>query len=91
MNVKLAPDLIKKLRKLDVRIGNRFREKIIIFEKNPNEPELHNHELRKPYEGLRSIDITNDWRAIYEEITLGEDTVAYFSILGTHYELYSKP
>ncbi|TSC85748.1 MAG: translation repressor RelE [Microgenomates group bacterium Gr01-1014_7] len=90
MNVKLDPDLLKKLKKLDIRIRNSFREKILIFQKNPNESLLNNHELRDQYKGLRSIDITNDYRAIYEEMTAGEDTIAYFSILGTHNELYKR-
>ncbi len=88
MNVKLDPDLLVKLKKLDVRIQKSFKEKILIFQKNPNKPELNNHELRYPYQGLRSIDITNDYRAIYEEMTVGENNVAYFSLLGTHDELY---
>ncbi|MEK7534498.1 MAG: type II toxin-antitoxin system mRNA interferase toxin, RelE/StbE family [Patescibacteria group bacterium] len=88
MKVKLDPDLLKKLKKLDVRIRNRFRERILLFSKNPNEPLLNNHRLKREYQGLKSIDITNDYRAIYEEVTVGEDTIAYFSLLGTHKELY---
>lgn len=88
MNVKLDPDFFKKLKKLDVRIRKSFREKIAIFVKNPLDPQLNNHKLQKPYEGLRSIDITNDYRAIYEEMTVREEIVAYFVLLGTHKELY---
>lgn len=90
MNVKIDPDILKKLNKLDVRIRNTFKEKILIFQKNPDEPLLNNHELRNPYKGLRSIDITNDYRAIYEEMTVGQETVAYFVILGTHKDLYKR-
>ena len=88
MKVKLDPDVLKKLKKLDVRIRKRFRERILLFSKNPNDPQLNNHPLKKEYQGLKSIDITNDYRAIYEEATVGEDTIAYFSLLGTHKELY---
>jgi len=88
MKVKLDPDLLKKVNKLDVRIRNRFKEKILLFSKNPNDPELNNHSLKREYQGLRSIDITNDYRVVYEEMTIGENTVAYFSLLGTHKELY---
>lgn len=88
MKAKLDPDLLKKLKKLDVRVLNRFRERILLFSKKPNDPELNNHALKREYQGLRSIDITNDYRAVYEEIIMGEDTVAYFSLLGTHKELY---
>ena len=88
MNVDLDPDFLKKLKKLDVRVRKSFKERISTFQKNPNEPQLNDHELREPYKGLRSIDITSDYRAIYEEVTLGEDTIAYFFLLGTHDELY---
>jgi len=88
MKVKLDPDLLKKLKKLDVRIRKRFRKRILLFSKNPNDPELNNHSLKREYQGLRSIDITNDYRAVYEEMTVGEDTVAHFFLLGTHKELY---
>jgi len=88
MNVKLDPDLLNKLKKLDVRIRKSFKERIAIFAKNPYDPQLNNHSLRKPYQGLRSIDITNDYRALYEEIKIEDENIAYFIILGTHEKLY---
>ncbi len=90
MNVKLDPDFFRRLKTADVKIRKSFRERIVIFIKNPLDLQLNNHELRKPYEGLRSIDITNDYRAIYEEMTVGKETVAYFSLLGTHKDLYGE-
>lgn len=89
MQRRYDPKFIKVLKKLDVRIRKSFREKIAIFAKNPLDPELNNHKLQKPYEGLRSIDITNNYRAVYEEMIVEEETVAYFSLLGTHEELYN--
>ena len=88
MKKQLSPLFLEKLKKADVRIRKRFDEKIAIFEKNPFAPQLNNHPLKEPYEGLRSIDITNDYRAIYEEVPSGTETIAYFSLLGTHDELY---
>lgn len=90
MKVDYSNDFIRKLKKIDVRIRKSFREKIVIFSKYPLDPELNNHKLRIPYEGLRSIDVTNDYRAVYEEMMVGKKTVAYFSLLGTHKELYGE-
>jgi len=90
VKVDYSRDFISKLKKTDVRIRKSFREKIVIFQENPDEPSLNNHQLQYPYQGLRSIGITNDYRAIYEEMTMGENTVAYFVILGTQDELYGK-
>lgn len=90
MNFKLDPEFFKKLKKLDVRISKSFKEKILIFANNPNDSQLNNHELRKPYEGLRSIDITEDYRAIYEERKISGEKIAYFTMLGTHKHLYRQ-
>ena len=88
MKKQLSPLFFEKLKKVDVRIRRSFEEKIAIFEKNPFDPSLNNHALKDPYEGLRSINITNDYRAVYEEVPSGSETIAYFSLLGTHKELY---
>ena len=88
MMIQYSPGFIKKLRKLHVRIRKSFKEKIQIFEKNPYDLQLENHTLEREYEGLRSINLTSDYRAIYEEINEGEEVVVYFLLLGTHKELY---
>jgi len=49
---------IKALKRADVRIRKSFKNRIAIFAKNPYDPQLNNHILREPYQGLRSIDIT---------------------------------
>jgi addiction module RelE/StbE family toxin len=88
MNVELDPDLVKHLKKFDVIIRKSFKERVIKFSKNPQDPQLNNHPLKKQWQGYRSIDITADWRAIYKEIQEGQKTVAYFVTIGTHKELY---
>lgn len=91
MNVKLGPDFLKKLKKSNVKIRKSFKEKILLFSKNPEDPQLDSHPLKREWQGYRSIDITADWRAIYKEIQMSGETVAYFVALGTHDELYRKP
>lgn len=89
MIAQYDPALLNKLKKLDVRIRNRFFERIKIFEKNHEDLILDNHALKRDYEGYRSIDITNDYRAVYEEVAGREDNpVAYFIAIGTHKELF---
>lgn len=88
MKVQYDPDFIKKLKSLDVRIRRAFEKRLAIFIKNPLDPQLNNHELRDPYQGLRSIDVTADYRAIYEEFKEGDEEIVYFTIMGTHEELY---
>lgn len=90
MKIQYAPGFIRKLKRADVKIRKSFVQKILIFSKNSSDPQLKNHKLREPYQGLRSINITADYRAIYEESTIGEDQIAYFVLLGTHEELYNS-
>ena len=91
MRVQLAPELISKVKKQDVRIRKKFKRAIGLFSKDPNNLELNNHQLKREWKGFRSINITSDKRAVFEEINEGDDPVAYFIELGTHNELYGKP
>ena len=88
MTVRFDPEFYTKLKKLDVRIRKSFKERILLFSANPSSPLLRNHVLQREYSGYRSIDITADYRAIYQEKLEGTETVAYFVLIGTHEELY---
>lgn len=91
MIVRYDPDFLQDFKQANVRIRKSFKQKLEIFTKNPFDPQLNNHTLQREYMGCKSIDITNDWRAIYVEKIEEEDVVAYFIALGTHDELYKKP
>lgn len=88
MTIKYAPSFFDKLKKVDVRVRKRVKERMLIFSKNPNDPQLNNHPLKYEYQGYKSIDITADYRALYQEKQEGEETIAYFTLLGTHDQLY---
>jgi len=90
MNVKLSPGFLKKLKNSNVRIRKSFKAQILLFSKDPDDPQLDNHPLKREWQGYKSIDITADWRAIYKEIHIDGKDVGYFVALGTHDELYRK-
>lgn len=90
MTVRYDPEFLRKLKKLDVRTRKNLKEQILLFVRNPQNPKLNNHSLVRNYEGFRSIDITNDYRALYKEKLEGDETVAYFEEIGTHEELYGN-
>ncbi len=90
MRVQLTPELIKKVKKQDVRIRKSFKIAINLFSKDPNYLGLNNHSLSKEWEGFKSIDITSDLRAVYQEISEADETFAYFVDLDTHDQLYRK-
>lgn len=90
MKVVYDPAFLEKLKKVDVRIQNRVKEQVLLFSKNPDDPQLDNHPLQREYQGYMSIDITADYRALYREAEIGNEVVAYFIFLGTHQELYGE-
>ena len=90
MKIFFDPNFYRQYKKVNVRIQHNVDEQISIFRQNLQDPQLNNHLLHEPYQGYRSIDITNDYRAVYKEITESEDPVAYFVTLGTHKELFDK-
>lgn len=88
MKIFYDPTFYKKLKTVDIRIRKSLKESIFIFSKNPHDPQLHNHSLTKNYTGYRSINVTADYRAIYKEVSRGDEVIAYFIAFGTHQELY---
>ena len=75
----------KKLSKSHSTVKIKFKEKIRIFMDEPYNIILNNHKLHGKYTGYRSINITGNYRLIFEEIKVG--TVRLIDI-NTHPELY---
>ncbi|MBI4100106.1 type II toxin-antitoxin system mRNA interferase toxin, RelE/StbE family, partial [Candidatus Microgenomates bacterium] len=88
MTVRFDPGFLNKLKKSDVRIRKSFKQKLAVFIKDPQNPQLNNHPLKRNYLGYRSIDITSNWRAIFSEKKENGSIVAFFVGIGTHEELY---
>ena len=65
-------------------IKEAFYNRLTVFIDNIFAPELNNHEVGGVFPNSRSINVTGDYRAIYQE----NDEVIMFSEIGTHSELY---
>ena len=74
----------KRYKKLPQKIRDKFNERLALFKKDPFALELNNHELHGDYLGYRSINITGDWRALYEIV----GDCSYFTFIDTHSNLY---
>ena len=85
MRILFHKDFRKRYKKLRQGEQQKTDDRIELFEINRTHILLNNHALHDLYRGCRSINITGDIRAVYEEI--GFDTV-HFIALGTHSELY---
>lgn len=65
-----------------------FRDSLILFKENQNHPALRNHPLKREFTGYRSIDVNDDWRALYREEGTKKQITIMFHRIGTHKHLY---
>ena len=82
--IKYKKHFNKKFKKLSPKIKNQFYDRLRIFKFNKFNPILNNHSVDKEYPGCRSINVTGDCRAIFEDF--GNKIV--FLYIGIHSELY---
>ncbi|MDB5264894.1 MAG: toxin of the YafQ-DinJ toxin-antitoxin system [Parcubacteria group bacterium] len=75
----------KKLLRVPWNIRRAYLARIHLFLIDPQNSVLHNHPLQGTYRGTRSINITGDYRLIFEQ--LGNDTIRLLEI-DTHHNLY---
>ncbi len=72
-------------KKLSPKIKARFKERRELFSKEPNCRILNLHKLSGKYDGMWSINITGDYRAIFDK--QNEEIIIFINI-GTHSELF---
>ncbi len=84
MQIELHKDFKKKYKKLQIKIQNKFDERLRTFIIDSFAPELSNHGLHGKYIGCRSINVTGDLRAVYE---VRENGVRFLDI-DSHSNLY---
>jgi len=85
MTVRYHSRFLKTFRKLPAPIQDKFLARLSIFQLEPFHPLLNNHSLDAAYRNWRSLNVTGDYRALFEEVD--DDTVVFMKI-GTHSELY---
>ena len=76
----------KMFRKQSEVIKEKFYERLTLFIKDPHYSLLNNHALGGKWVGCRSINVTGDIRAVFEEI---DSEHIEFVDIGSHSELYS--
>jgi addiction module RelE/StbE family toxin len=85
MNISFSRQFVKQLQKADRLVRACVVERIELFSEHPTHTLLRNHALKGTYKEYRSIDITDDYRALY----LVRTDEVVFDMLGTHSQLYS--
>jgi addiction module RelE/StbE family toxin len=87
MKIEYSKNFIKDFRRCPENIKNNFKSRLEIFIQDKNNVVLNNHALLGELKRYRSLNITGDWRAIFEDIDNGE--IVYFVAIGTHSQLYN--
>ena len=85
MVVDFHRDFKKELKALPKNHQDQFFKRLDIFFKSPYHPMLNNHKLGGKLRDMRSINITGDMRAIYEQI---DKHMVLFLTIANHNNLY---
>jgi len=85
MNIEYSQKFIKEFEKCPKNIKRAFVIRLEIFIKDDHSPILNNHSLSGKLKDFRSINISGDWRAVFEK----NENIVYFIAIGTHSKLYS--
>ena len=75
----------KKVSKLSQPVKTKLNKRIQLFIKEPKNIILNNHELTGKYNGYRSINITGNYRMVFEELS---DGAIRLIDVDTHPKLY---
>lgn len=85
MNIIFGNGFEKILNKLPQKIKNALEKRLDLFAKDSQARILNIHKLKGILKNYRSINITGDYRLIFEECS--NNTIKLIDI-GTHSELY---
>ena len=89
MDIVYHKSFKKQYEKLSEKVKEDFVKKLKLFEVDPFNPTLNNHKLHGELKNARSINISGDIRAIYEELEeLNENSIVLFFMIGNHNNLY---
>ena len=77
----------KKVTKLPKNIRAALKERLRLFLENPHHPVLNNHPLHGSLRNYRSINITGDYRMVFEGYTT---TTIRLIDIDTHDHLYDS-
>ena len=85
--MKLVPSkqFVKNLKKLPPKMRVVLAERLRILATNPQHPLLNDHPLQGGLRGFRSMNVSGDYRLIYQKV--GEGILRLMDV-DTHHNLY---
>ncbi len=84
MKAGYSKNFLREYAKLPPKIRYKADERIMLWQNDPLNSQLRDHQLKGKYKGYRSIDVSGDIRALY----LQRENDAVFDKIGTHAQLY---
>ncbi len=84
MEIRFHKNFKKRFKKVPLKIQEQFYERLDIFLQDKFDKTLNNHLVDKAYPSCSSINVTGDYRAIFED----QGGVVVFITIGTHSDLY---
>lgn len=88
MEILRKKKFIKDFIKLPVKLQEKLFEVLFLFETTPFHPSLANHLLKGKYNWFRSINLTWDYRVIFQELSDGNYELVELVRVWSHSELY---
>ena len=85
MRISTTVTFEKRLGKLPVRLQVKFRQRMLLFVQDPQNPLLKVHALRGGLLGYSAFSVTGDYRVVYRVIAV--DRIELTNI-GTHSQIY---
>jgi len=71
----------------NVSLCKKYKQRVLLFIDNPNNPILKNHKLTGVMGNLKSFSINGDIRVIYEEL---DNSSVLFVDIGSHNQVYNQ-
>ena len=87
MEVIRTSQFKKKQLRLPKAIQRSLAERVLLFLEDQHHPLLHNHPLQGEFFGCRSLNITGDYRLIFEMI---DKNIIQLIDIDTHHNLYGS-
>lgn len=89
MKIHFTKDFKKAYQKRiqsNANLNKRFEDRYDLFESDPTNPILKDHELTGKLQGHRAFSVTGDVRVVYYIFK----ATCYFIDIGTHNQVYGK-
>lgn len=78
-------DFEKEFKKLPKNMKAKFRERLLLFLKNPSEPVLRDHSLIGLLQGKRAFSVAGDMRVVYRYL---DKNIVLLLRVGAHNQVY---